>query len=141
MRDDTRARVKEIQASMVESANPWFVAAELDDLRCLIRVTFEFMDYLQTTSAALPSDFDRRYAIETIFSAIDSYANVSAGYRGLADATSSSINWGDVSMTTFNGQFTSKFHEFVAESNFEKRCRLLLDLFKLQIIFSGFSYD
>jgi hypothetical protein len=130
-----------MQASMMESAKSCFVEAEILDLGCLIRVTWEFLDYLETANPNPPSDYDLRYAVETIFSAVDSFASVSAAYRALADPTSSTINWGDVSASAFNEQFTSKFREFAAESDFEKQCRLLLDLFKLQIVFAGYSYD
>jgi hypothetical protein len=33
------------------------------------------------------------------------------------------------------------FNSFTKEVNFESKCRLLLDLFKLQIVFAGISYD
>jgi len=33
------------------------------------------------------------------------------------------------------------FNNIAAEGNFEIKCRLLLDLFKLQIVFAGVSYD
>lgn len=87
------------------------------------------------------SDFDLSYAIETVFSGVDSFCIVSAAYRGLVGPTSSTINWDKLSVSAFNEQFTSKFHEFAAASNFEKQCRLLLDLFKLAIVFAGYSYN
>jgi hypothetical protein len=45
------------------------------------------------------------------------------------------------SKQTFKTQFFSTFNEFVEEANFERKCRLLLDLFKLQIVFAGMSYS
>jgi hypothetical protein len=44
------------------------------------------------------------------------------------------------SRESFKTQFVSMFKEFTEEVNFENKCRLLLDLFKLQIIFVGISY-
>ena len=38
-------------------------------------------------------------------------------------------------------KFKSTFQTFELEENFEEKCRLLLDLFKLQIVFAGISYD
>ena len=38
-------------------------------------------------------------------------------------------------------EFRSMFKKFELEENFEEKCRLLLDLFKLQIVFAGMSYD
>jgi hypothetical protein len=175
MREDIKELIEEIQASMVDSAQSCFIEAELDDLRCLIRVTGEFLNYLQVANTntqprskgdgpgvkvpllqsltarikpptepideVVYGDFDLRYTIETVFSGVDSFSSVSAAYRALAGPIGSTINWDKVSVSTFNEQFTSKFHEFVTELNFEKQCRLLLDLFKLAIVFAGFSYD
>jgi len=37
--------------------------------------------------------------------------------------------------------FIAVYRQFAQEKNFEKKCRLLIDLFKLQIIFVGLTYD
>jgi hypothetical protein len=181
MGDGIKKLISEIQGSMLESANSCFEKSELDDLRCLIRVTGEFMDFLQTTSKRLGTgdvtnaqtrptsgtlpfirslgpgqthptlgsvsnetksgNPDLRYVIETVFSGVDSFCNVSAAYRMLAGARNSRIDWEGVPKSKFKEQFESLFHEFAGEPDFEKQCRLLLDLFKLEIAFAGFSYD
>jgi hypothetical protein len=46
-----------------------------------------------------------------------------------------------ISTMSLKKQFLSWFHEFEIETSFEKKCRLLLDLFKLQIVFAGVLYD
>jgi hypothetical protein len=33
------------------------------------------------------------------------------------------------------------YNQFTQEANFENKCRLLLDLYKLQILFAGIYYD
>jgi hypothetical protein len=45
------------------------------------------------------------------------------------------------SRESFKTQFISMFNEFTKEANFENKCRLLLDLFKLQMVFASISYD
>ena len=157
------AEYAEIQTSMVQSAkSSYFSEPELTDLHHLIGVTCAFFQYLENPGAKqfsyrpstvpasvdfylkhteLFSDFGLSYAIETVFSAVYSYSGVNQTYRGLVGSTKSEIDWNKVSISTFNEQFTSKFHEFVAEPVFEKQCRLLLDLFKLQLVFAGFFYD
>jgi hypothetical protein len=45
------------------------------------------------------------------------------------------------SRDSFKTQFVSMFNKFTKEVNFEKKCRLLLDLFKLEIVFAGISYN
>jgi len=44
-------------------------------------------------------------------------------------------------MQSLRDRFLSLYREFVAETKFENKCRLLLDLFKLQIVFAGAFYD
>ena len=45
------------------------------------------------------------------------------------------------SRESFRAQFVSMFTKFTEELNFESKCRLLLDLFKLQMVFVGISYN
>ena len=45
------------------------------------------------------------------------------------------------SRESFQMQFISMFGKFREEVNFENKYRLLLDLFKLQIVFAGISYS
>lgn len=47
MSDAVVAEVRAIQAFMVESAGARFLASELEDMRCLIRLKVEFDHYLQ----------------------------------------------------------------------------------------------
>lgn len=159
MENDARELVKKIQASMVESAKTTFEESGLDSLCCLIRLTVEFCDYLHNgipdlrditernqhrvgRFAQSDSDFNElKYSIESIFSGIELFTSVNAEYSVLVGATSSQIKWGTASMVSLEDLFLSMFHEFTAETNFEKKCRLLLDLFKIQIVFAGVFYD
>ncbi len=108
-------QVRAIQASMVESGRSYFLESELDDLCCLIRC-------------------------DSVFSGVDSFGLVSAAYRVLPGAGQTTITWDGKSVDSLKEEFVSKYSEFSDETNFEKRCRLLLDLFKLQIVFAGLSY-
>jgi hypothetical protein len=69
---------------------------------------------------------------------------VTVRYQGLIGATRSKAGWesmSNISASSFNEKFFAMFEEFSAESNFENKCRILLDLFKLQIVFAGASYQ
>ncbi len=44
-------------------------------------------------------------------------------------------------MDSLKDQFLNKFQEFETEIDFVKRLRLLLDLFKMQIVFAGVFYE
>lgn len=165
MNDDVTNRVKEIQTSMVESAQSRPDESELGHLRVVIRLTVEFHDYLENGSVDIATSvlngplakyapdargastdpfnkYDLDYACESIRSGVDSFCRLSASYRLLEGATNSRVEWGMISSReSFKMQFVSMFNKFTGEANFESKCRLLLDLFKLQIVFAGISYN
>jgi hypothetical protein len=134
--------IRKVQSSMVEDAASTFSPSELDNLRVVIRLTIEFFDFIESADTDSFNDFDLSYSIESIFSGIDSYALLTHSYKVLADATSSRVNWENVSISSLKEQFIAKYHDFIEETNFfENKCRLLLDLFKIQIVFAGMLYD
>lgn len=160
MKNNTKRQIQEIQTSMIEGAKLCFSGLEQEHLRCIIRLTGEFNNYLQNGNPQLrtialqhsqsdnlqvpPNQLelnDLKYSIESIFSGIDSFLSVGAAYRVLVGASSSEIEWGMVPMTSLKEQFFSLYDQFTMEANFEKKCRLLLDLFKIQIVFAGVFYD
>jgi hypothetical protein len=163
-------RVKETQASMVESAKSRFDESELAHLRGLIRLAVEFQDYIKHGSVTVargikqqpylgltPAEFrkdvrsassdpfnkyDLGYICESILSGVESFWELSATYRRSFGATDSTVEWGMISSReSFEAQFVSMFGKFSEEVNFESKCRLLLDLFKLQMVFVGVSHN
>jgi hypothetical protein len=162
---DVVERVKAIQASMVKSAQSRFDEAELGHLHTVIRLTVEFEAYLQHGSVNIATSllhgphakyvpdaqnasadpfnkYDLDYACESIRSGVDSFCRLTASCRLLDGVPKSRIEWGMTSSReSFKMQFSSRFSKFTEELNFEDKCRLLLDLFKLQIVFAGMSYD
>lgn len=158
-------RIREIQTQMAESVKSCFDDSELDHLRAVIRIAVEFRNYLQhgsvetarglyqgpqseyfldleTASADPFNKYDLEVVCKSIRSGIDSFWALNASYRILSGARGSNIEWGiTLSRESFREQYVSMFDKFTSESAFENKCRLLLDLFKLQIIFLGFSYE
>ena len=60
----------------------------------------------------------------------------------VSKATNSEMEWGVTSsMTSLEEVFNSKYRKFSGETDFREQCKLLLDLFKLQIVFAGMSYE
>ena len=157
--------VKDIQGSMISSAGPFFDRADMDHLRCVIRLTVEFHDYLlngsveiatrilqspqaryvpdaQAASADAFNKYDLAYACESVRSGVDSFCAVISRYNLMDGHTNSRVDWKAASSkASFKAHFAAMFSELIEEANFESRCRLLLDLFKLQIVFAGISYD
>jgi hypothetical protein len=138
-------RVQAIQLFMEESARPCFDHKDIEQLRILIRVTVEFHDYLRSAPPwpQFPDDpfHDITYAIDKILINIDSFRTVLHSYGILVGSARSAIDWKAVEVESVRDRFLSLYPEFVAETKFENKCRLLLDLFKLQIVFAGAFYD
>ena len=87
------------------------------------------------------NDFSLQYWGGSVFSGIGSFTSLSQAYRSTMGATRSTLPQRVTSRAALKEEFTAMYREFSGETNFEKRCRLLLDLFKLQIIFVGMTYD
>jgi hypothetical protein len=143
--DDEIQRVRAIQESMEEAARPAFDDKDIENLRILIRLTVEFYDYLRSIPPwpEFPDDpfDDLRYKSGPIFWNVDSFLSVLHLYCILVGSTRSTINWNAINIGSVKDTFTSIYDAFLRETIFETKCRLLLDLFKLQIIFAGAFYD
>jgi hypothetical protein len=155
MKSETKNLMQTIQASMVESSRPCFEEPGQEHLCYLIKLTMEFNDYLQHGIPELrdlmehnqhrfdgdllsfPESNELQYSIESIFSGIEAFCSVNAAYNVLIEATDSEIEQSIISVPWLKKKFTSTFRDFVAEPEFKRKCRLLLDLFKMQIIFAG----
>lgn len=163
MKSDLKEHIQTIQTSMLESecVKSCFEEPEQDDLQILIRLTLEFDDYLKNGIPGLRviADSERhrpggyiippdelkteelKYSLEKIFSGIDSYRKVNAAYSILVGSTKGKIEWGMVTMVSLKELFVATFQKFTTETDFVKKCRFLLDLFKIQIVFAGVFYD
>jgi hypothetical protein len=102
----------------------------------------EFRKDVQNAGSDSFNKYDLGYACESILSGVDSFWDLSTTYRRLVGATDSRVEWDMISSReSFKTRFVSMFNRFAEEVNFENKCRLLLDLFKLQIVFAGISFD
>jgi hypothetical protein len=138
---------------------PVFSESAQEHMRGLIRLTVEFYAFLQVGNPGLREivertvprsagnplvcleECERQYSIESIFSGIDAFCSVNAAYKVLVGAMNSAIEWNEVSALGMKTQFVALFEKFVAEAHFEVKCRMLLDLFKLQIVYAGMFYE
>lgn len=135
--------VTAIQSEMEKSARPGFDDKDIQNLRILVRVTFEFHEFLSSCGTRSSDDVfeDMLYTIDKILIHVDSFRSVLRSYGILQGATRSRIDWSAVRVESAKDVFSSLFPELLVEASFEKKCRVLLDLFKLQIVFAGANYD
>jgi hypothetical protein len=142
---DNKMDLHAIQLDMEKSARPGFDDKDIEQLCVLVRVTVEFRDYLTSTSPwpQFPDDrfHNMTYMIDKILFNIDSFRIVLHSYGILVGSTTSRIDWNAVGVQSIRDLFLSLYPKFVTETKFESKCRLLLDLFKLQIVFAGAFYD
>jgi hypothetical protein len=99
----------------------------------------EFYYYLP--DADMNDDTDLIYQCENTLGAADSFIAVAAIYRLIGDKAKSAIAEEVISSASLKESYTSKYHEFSTGVSFEERCRLLLDLFRLRIIFAGMNFS
>jgi hypothetical protein len=72
---------------------------------------------------------------------IDSYINLTMTYRVIVGSEKNNIGWNALSERSFEKVFVSTLRKFEKEKSFGKKCRVLLDLFKLQVMYAGIIYD
>ena len=101
----------------------------------------QFYDYLILSPSSDDLDCDLNYVLDRILFNIESFRVVMHSYCVLVGSTSTTIDWKAMNLATFKDEFTSTYEAFVKETNFESKCRLLLDLVKLQLVFAGAFYD
>jgi hypothetical protein len=138
---DLKQRVTATQVVLLEAARETFSESELDDLRCVVRLVVEFHDFIANANLETIDKAELRYEAESVFSGVDSFTNVAAAYRVLMGQKDSSIERATISGESLVHEFMSMFSRFGIEEQFETKCRLLLDLFRLEIIFAGLFYD
>jgi hypothetical protein len=79
--------------------------------------------------------------IDKVLFNIDSFRTVIHSYGILVGSTRSTIDWNVINVRSLKDEFVSRYHTFLSQTDFETKCRLLLDLVKLQIVFAGAFYD
>ena len=104
----------------------------------MIRLTVESFYYLQNTEAR--SYEDLLYQCDSTLSGVESFRVVATIYRLISDDAKSVLVLEGTSIESLKEQFVSQYQKFCSEHGFKERCRLLLDLFRLQIVFAGINY-
>jgi hypothetical protein len=137
MTEELLQKMHLIQNDMAADAQTCFLDSDVENLRVVIRLTFEFGVFLGSSDLEKKDRSKIDYRIGSIFSGIDCFCSLSYAYRMLANKTDSEIGFDDISLSDLPALFSKTFDSFIAEASFEKKCRLLLDMFKLQIVYAG----
>ncbi len=132
--------VRALQGRLLEAARPYFVGSEPDDLRCIIRLNVEFYHYLQDQHGNQIDASDMEYLCESIFSGVGSLQSLKAAFRMVPGETAILPPFDRSRVAVLEQTFRAKYNELLADGPFQQKLRLLLELFKLQIIFAGLYY-
>jgi hypothetical protein len=162
---DFTKRLEEIQALTLNSAPLSLAESDRDNVRCLLRLALEFHDYLEKGSVEIASrilhgplakyvedaqsasvnpsnKYDLEYVCESIRSGVESFYQLSASCKLLGDFPRGSFEWRSISSEeSLKMRFVFLFGDFVKESGFEYKCRLLLDMFRLQMVFAAVACE
>jgi hypothetical protein len=139
-RAEILAFVREVQSSVLAAADDDFNPSLTDNLRSLIRITVEFHEFLHGREVERPLCDPVEYMMDTVFSGVSSFQLLHASCNAWWGAGFSRLDWTKVSIPLLKETFESLFTDFLEENNFETRCKLLLDLFKIQIVLAGMLY-
>jgi len=135
----THALVQETQRAMAAGARPAFVASDIEHLNGVVRLTIEFAFFLEEFSSGDRASLDVGYECLSIISGIDSFLSVFGTYNMLRDTEEISVHWFE-NPAEFQKSFRTKYAAFLDADRFEPKCRYLLELFKMQIVFAGATY-
>jgi hypothetical protein len=128
-------RIRSIQNSMAAQVTSCFGAGQIESLRVVVRLTMEFKQALKS------GGIDNDYVGGSTFSGIDSFVSLAYAYETLDDAEQVSlVRWDRVSVSSLKQRFLRLYPKFIAGKRFEKQCRALLDLYKLQLALAAMTY-
>jgi hypothetical protein len=135
--DDRQIKeVHETQDLMLAAGHEYLVDSEADDLRGLIRITIEFFYFIDKGIEPLEN-----YTLDTVCSGVESFQSLNSAYRAISNRPLTAVDWDRINAANLREQFLTLYRQFRSERDFEMQFRLLLDLFRLQIIYVGLKYD
>ncbi len=135
---EVAADVIAIQTPVLEAAKNHFAESKMTHLACLLRLNVEFFHF-HFDSDQPHSAFEIEYRVDSILSGVESFVAVRDTYGSIDGARPTAVSWEGFSIDTLLESFRSGYTEFLREADFMRKCRLLLDLFKMQIVFAGYS--
>jgi hypothetical protein len=137
--DYPHGEVQQAQLMMASSA-VHFLDGELEAMRVVIRLTVEFRDFIRRAGNCVADAGTLQYVGESVFSGLDSFLLLSGASRTTEGAEASKLRRDIATVAAVKEEFVSMYAAFLDETGFGARLGLLLDLFKLQIVFAGLTY-
>ena len=146
MKDRERiAREREaLDGALMGIAVSFCTANGVESLSVVIRLVVEFNEYLGRTMTDETESGESQYVCGSVFSGMDSFDTFAHTYKVLKGSELSRIGWGSIDSWEFEAvrrKYLEMYEELLRGGTFQRGYRLLLDLFKLQIIWAGIEYS
>lgn len=127
---------------LLKSVESCCTTHQVDSLLALIRLVVEFEEYLQRTVTGRTDADESQYVCGSVFSGVDSFDSFAHAYKILVGSETSRVEWdsGAWRFETLRSRYLELYEELVGGGTFQRGCRLVLDLFKLQIVWAGVEY-
>jgi hypothetical protein len=143
-----RARIwldrEALERIVLDDAQSWCTDSGIESFSVVIRLVAEFKEYLERTVAAEIESDEPLYVCGSVFSGLDSFDSSAHAYRVLRDVEPSGVQWGDPALSRFEtlrSRYFEMYQELIGGAPLQHAGRLLLDLFKLQVIWAGTQYS
>ena len=128
-----------LRAGLRNSAEDFELGGDLRTFDVMARLASEFWSFLLALRAGPVEVAEVRYACESVFSGIDCFCQLSAYCRILGSGGTDGAQ--DItSVAEVDGVFAVQLERLLSEPLFPEQCRLLRELFRLQLFFATLTY-
>ncbi|MEO8098469.1 MAG: hypothetical protein ABI811_12270 [Acidobacteriota bacterium] len=106
----------------------------------------DLLDIFHSQNPEIPDrgstpEFEASYAAGSIFAGLQSFYTLHQTYGCLTDQLPATIGLPQLQGVDVKKEFTARYREFLTATGFSQRCRLLLDMYRLQIVFAGLAHS
>jgi hypothetical protein len=145
MKEDEESVARAITDSMVREVGPELIARDLELIGELVEVCVQFDHFLTGRGRwpAFPEDpfHNMKYEVSGLLCHVNTFLSLVQLYGILTGSKRSTVDWTTVTTVSVKDRYLFAYQEFIDETHFVKKLRLLLDLYKLQLVFAGMFYD
>ena len=139
-RTELHQLIKDQNEKMVLLAKSGYDESDMEDLLVLTHMAIEFYWWLKDANTDSLDRYEADENSETLFVAFDAFRHTYWAYDVLIGRVASNIDWGDISVPSLRKLIILTYERFDVESNFLKKCRFLLNLYKVELVFAGLMY-
>ena len=137
-----KEKITTVQRTMIDDplVKESFSARETDSLKALIRVALEVGDFIERDKEFKDKD-KLAYNLDTVLSAVESFMTVAYTYNDFENKVKSRFsNEQQLSLERIVYTICDWLLDFEEENDFLKKCRLLLDIYKLELALVSICY-